>query len=361
MSFLYKPLTSEYQSQYTWKLRTHNRGPQDILEKQLEELKELQDANKKRLTMLEEEMRSQFIPDEDELKITEREFKPNFLSRDNDNNFSVPKRETEELILPKLSDDTNVTKADNRNINNNGRPSSSSSHYSIRSNRGSCSSGYRSPKEVPPEKQVDALVGHFRRDGYGNNPWIGNKPTSFEYEKMKRHSSSKANIKNYDDNLVLRRAKLYDEYRKEIDLKRLRFLFPYVNFDELNWNAETQTYDDGVISGTFLSEYGDKYINWSRLPFPYNRRFERTSQKISRNEGNNVGVSTSDDIKNEESIHSLTKQMDNNLVLNEENLDFCKRCNGYYIKPNKTSSSDINKTVNSCGDNIVTYEQQPPY
>jgi len=360
MYFLYKPLTSEYQSQYTWKLKTHNRGPQDILEKQLEELKELQEANKKRISMIEEEMKSQFLPDEDELYITEREFKQNFPPKgyNNDNVSSVPKRETEDLVLPKLSDNTNVTKADNnnKNINNNGRPSSSSSHCSIRANRSSCSSGCRSPKEVKlaPEKQVDALVGHFRRDGYGNNPWIGNKPTSFEYERMKRTPKSYANIKKYDGNLLLRRAKLYDEYRKGIDLKRLKFLFPYVNFDELNWNAETQTYDDGVISGTFLSEYGDKFINWSRLP--YNGRFERTSQKISRNENNNVGTSTSDDKREEAKSSINTKQTDTNLVINEEDLDFCEKCNGYYIKPKRNIS---NRTSNN-GENILTYEQQPP-
>jgi len=48
MSFLYKPWTSEYQSQYTWKLRNNFRKPKDILEKQLEELKQLQEANNKK-------------------------------------------------------------------------------------------------------------------------------------------------------------------------------------------------------------------------------------------------------------------------------------------------------------------------
>jgi len=52
MSFLYKPWTSEYMSQYTWKLRNQFRKPQDILEKQLEELKQLQEENNKKIIII---------------------------------------------------------------------------------------------------------------------------------------------------------------------------------------------------------------------------------------------------------------------------------------------------------------------
>jgi len=41
MSFLYKPWTSEYQSQYTWKLRNQFRKPQDILEKPIRGIKRI--------------------------------------------------------------------------------------------------------------------------------------------------------------------------------------------------------------------------------------------------------------------------------------------------------------------------------
>eukprot|EP00833_Pecoramyces_ruminatium_P016299 jgi/Orpsp1_1/1190331/evm.model.d7180000078314.1 len=362
MSFLYKPWTSEYQSQYTWKLRNQFRKPQDILEKQLEELKELQDANNKKLSMLENELKTKFIPDDDELYITERIFKKE--AKDVNSNDAKTTKGSEDLVLPKLSDDSNVVKADS--CNNNNRPSSSSSNRSGKSNKANRSSGCKSPnnyvttttttttttvKETRPSinEQVDALVSHFRRDGYGNNPWLGNKPTSFEYEKMKKLPPSKANIKNYDDNLKLRRAKMYDEYRKEIDLRRLKQLFPYVNFDELNYNAQTQTYDDGIISGTYLSEYGDKYVNWNHPPYPYNKRFERCSQKISQNHDNTVGTSTSEDKKNEavSSINSLSKQMEKKLVLEDEDLEICEKCNGYYIKPQKTSNT--NNTSNNEG------------
>jgi len=332
MSFLYKPWTSEYQSQYTWKLRNNFRKPKDILEKQLEELKQLQEANNKKLSMLEYDLKSKFIHDEDELYITERIFKksPSKEVETKKDNIAVSSRDTDDLVLPKLSENTNVTKAEN-----------SKNPPSIKSNR---SSGCRSPKngavkenKLTVDEQVDALISHFRRDGYGNNPWIGNKPTSFEYEKMKKFPPSKATIKDYDENLKLRRAKMYDEYRKEIDLRRLKQLFPYVNFDELNYNAQTQTYDDGIITGTFLSEYGDKYVNWNHPPYPYNRRFERCAQKISRNYDNNVGTSTTEDKKNEHvsSINSLSKQLDQKLAIKDDDLEVCDKCNGYYIKPQK--------------------------
>ncbi|OUM64969.1 hypothetical protein PIROE2DRAFT_8113 [Piromyces sp. E2] len=185
MSFLYKPWTSEYQSQYTWKLRNQFRKPQDILEKQLEELKQLQDENFKKLSLLEDSLREKFIPDDDELYITERKVK-----------------KEEELVLPKLSDDCNVTRAENVELPPINRPSSISSNHSSKSNKAkSCKSPNVEPcvkedkKHKEVNEQVDELIAHYRRDGYGNNPWIGNKPTSFEYEKMKKLPTSKTYIK----------------------------------------------------------------------------------------------------------------------------------------------------------------------
>jgi len=204
-------------------------------------------------------------------------------------------------------------------------------------------------------EQVDALVSHYRRDGYDNKPWIGNKPTSFEYEKMRKLPTSKTNIKNYDENLKLKRAKLYDDYRKEIDLRRLKQLFPYVNFDELNYNAQTQTYDDGIISGTYLSEYGSQYVNWSCPPLPYSRHFEKCAKKISANYDNNVGTSTSEDKKNGlDNIDSVTKSMEK-LKVEDEDVEICNKCNGYYFKKDKKASN-----ANASGDKIVMYEKQPP-
>jgi len=354
MSFLYKPWTSEYQSQYTWKLRNQFRKPQDILEKQLEELKQLQDENNRKLSLLENSLRDKFIPDDDELYITEK----------------IAKKE-EELVLPKLSENCNVTKAENANPPN--RPSSSTSNHSSKSNKPKSPTPCKSPasnKDVKEEKkykdineQVDALVSHYRRDGYDNKPWIGNKPTSFEYEKMKKLPSSKTNIKNYDENLKLKRAKIYDEYRKEIDLRRLKQLFPYVNFDDLNYNAQTQTYDDGIISGTYLSEYGSQYVNWSHPPLPYSRLFGKCSQKISANYDNNVGTSTSEDKKNgldniQSTINSVSKNLEK-ISLNDEDLEICEKCNGYYFKKEKKASSS-NSGTNANGDKIVMYEKQPP-
>jgi len=328
MSFLYKPWTSEYMSQYTWKLRNQFRKPQDILEKQLEELRQLQEENNKKLSLLEDSLRDKFVPDEDELYITEK----------------VLKKE-DDLVLPKLSDDCNVTKAENVTTSN--RPSSSSSNRSAKSNKSKCStpakSGSKKDVSVKEEKkykdineQVDALVSHYRRDGYDNKPFIGNKPTSFEYEKMKKLPSSTTTIKNYDENLKLKRAKIYDDYRKEIDLRRLKQLFPYINFDELNYNAQTQTYDDGIISGTYLSEYGSQYVNWSCPPLPYSRRFEKCAQKISANYDNNVGTSTSEDKKNgidniQGTINSVSKDLEK-LKIEDEDVEICSKCNGYYFK-----------------------------
>jgi len=350
MSFLYKPWTSEYMSQYTWKLRNQFRKPQDILEKQLEELRQLQEENNKKLSLLEDSLRDKFVPDEDELYITEK----------------VLKKE-DDLVLPKLSDDCNVTKAENVTTSN--RPSSSSSNRSAKSNKSKCStpakSGSKKDVSVKEEKkykdineQVDALVSHYRRDGYDNKPFIGNKPTSFEYEKMKKLPSSTTTIKNYDENLKLKRAKIYDDYRKEIDLRRLKQLFPYINFDELNYNAQTQTYDDGIISGTYLSEYGSQYVNWSCPPLPYSRRFEKCAQKISANYDNNVGTSTSEDKKNgidniQGTINSVSKDLEK-LKIEDEDVEICSKCNGYYFKKDKASSTNAN------GDKIVMYDKQPP-
>jgi len=335
MSFLYKPFTSEYQSQYTWKLRNQFKKPQDILERQLEELRELQEANQNRLSMLEDELKTKFIPDEDELNITQRVFSKDAYKKSPPPPEVKPPKESEELVLPKLSDDTNVTKAGSCDAEKQSKCKSPSSDKGM----------------LSINDQVDALVSHFRRDGYGNNPWIGNKPTSFEYEKMKKIPPSKANIKCYDDNLKLRRAKMYDEYRKEIDLRRLKQLFPYVNFDELNYNAQTQTYDDGIISGTYLSEYGDKYVNWNHPPYPYNRRFEKCSQMISKNYGNNVGTSTSEDKRNNATApNELSKQMEK-MLLNDEEFEICDNCSGYYYKQ---------KNVDSNGNKIVTFDEEPP-
>ncbi|ORX63390.1 hypothetical protein BCR32DRAFT_279240 [Anaeromyces robustus] len=363
MSFLYKPWTSEYQSQYTWKIRNQFRKPQDILEKQLEELKELQEENFKKLSLLEDSLKSKFIPEDDELYITEKKI--------------VPKKETkeEELVLPKLSDDCNITKAENVEVTTQKRPSSSSSNRSSKSNKSNGSSKSKNASKNTTNKdkccksqkdineQVEALISHYRRDGYGNNPWIGNKPTSFEYEKMKKFPSSKASIKNYDENLKLNRAKMYDAYRKEIDLRRLKQLFPYVNFDELNYNAQTQTYDDGIISGTYLSEYGSQYVNWNRPPAYYAKRFEKCAQKISENYDNNVGTSTVDDSKDDinETVNSLTKNVEK-IGLEDEDLEICDQCNGYYMKKEKKSSTNNNsgEASNKDGDKIVMYEKQPP-
>jgi len=160
------------------------------LEKQLEELKQLQEANNKKLSMLEDDLKSKFIPDEDELYITEKIFKKNPSNEGDEKKeeITVSSRDTDDLVLPKLSEDTNVTKAEN--VKN---------PPSVKSNR---SSGCRTPNngavkenKLTVDEQVDALISHFRRDGYGNNPWIGNKPTSFEYERMKKFPPSKATIK----------------------------------------------------------------------------------------------------------------------------------------------------------------------
>jgi len=180
--------------------------------------------------------------------------------------------------------------------------------------------------------------------------------------------------KNYDENLKAKRARIYDEYRKEIDLRRLKQLFPYVNFDDLNYNAQTQTYDDGIISGTYLSEYGDKYVNWNHPPFPYSRRFDRCAKKVAESYENNVGTSTLEDKKNEDfstTITSLTKNVEK-LGLNDEDLEICEKCNGYYIKKDngtkskdgavktttKTTTSTTTTTTN--GDKIVMFDKQPP-
>ncbi len=159
------------------------------MEKQLEELKQLQDENNKKLSLLEDSLRNKFIPDDNDLYISEKKVK-----------------KEEELVLPKLSNDCNVTKAEN--VDPPKRPSSSSSNHSEKANKPkspTCKSpanGNSKNADVKEEKkyknideQVDALVSHYRRDGYDNKPWIGNKPTSFEYEKMKKLPSSKTNIK----------------------------------------------------------------------------------------------------------------------------------------------------------------------
>jgi len=57
MSYFYKSWTSEYQSQYTWKLENKYRKPQDILEKQLDELKQYQNESKNKLSLLEKQLR----------------------------------------------------------------------------------------------------------------------------------------------------------------------------------------------------------------------------------------------------------------------------------------------------------------
>ena len=155
------------------------------MEKQLEELKQLQDENFKKLSLLEDSLREKFIPEEDELYITERKVKK------------------DDLVLPKLSDDCNVTKAENIELPPINRPSSSSSNCSSKLNKAKsppCKSPNVEPvkeekKHKEVNQQVDELLSHYRRDGYGNKPWIGNKPTSFEYEKMKKLPSSKTNIK----------------------------------------------------------------------------------------------------------------------------------------------------------------------
>ena len=154
--------------------------------------------------------------------------------------------------------------------------------------------------------------------------------------------------------MKLKRAKIYDEYRKEIDLRRLKQLFPYVNFDDLNYNAQTQTYDDGIISGTYLSEYGSQYVNWSHPPLPYSRLFDRCSHKISANYDNNVGTSTSEDKKNgldniQNTINTVSKNLEK-ISLNDDDLEICEKCNGYYFKKEKKAN----------GDKIVMYEKQPP-
>ncbi|ORX53872.1 hypothetical protein BCR36DRAFT_403503 [Piromyces finnis] len=346
MSFLYKPWTSEYQSQYTWKLRNQFRKPQDILEKHLEELKQLQDENFKKLSSLEETLKNKFIPEDDELYITEKKIK-----------------KEESLVLPKLSDSgNNITKAENVELPPIKRPSSASS------NKGSKAGDVGVKEEVKHKEineQINALISHYRGDGYGNKPFIGNKPTSFEYEKMKKIPTSKTTIKNFDENLKEKRAKIYDAYRKEIDLRRLKHLFPYVNFDELNYNAQTQTYDDGIISGTYLSEYGSQYVNWNHPPFPYSRRFDRCAKKIAEKYENNVGTSTLEDKENNiisNSITSLSKNIDK-LGLNDEDLEICEKCNGYFIKrDNGKVKSDVSvkSSTTTNTEKIVKFDKQPP-
>jgi len=344
MSFLYKPFTSEYQSQYTWKIRNHFRKPQDILEKQLEELKQLQDENFKKLSLLEESLKERFIPEDEDLKITEKKFK-----------------KEENLVLPKLSaEDGCVTKAENIEL-----PPIVEKPVSVKSEKSSPNTNDKKDEKKHKEvnEQVEALISHYRRDGYGNNPFIGNKPTSFEYEKMKKLPSSTTTIKKYDENLKEKRARIYDEYRKEIDLRRLKQLFPYLNFDELNYNAQTQTYDDGIISGTYLSEYGSQYINWSNPPFPYSRRYARKSKTYE----NNAGSSTFDDKKKEAAaptVDSLTKNIEK-LDLKDEDLEICEKCNGYYLKKEKKNTKAKAETAKGAkaatnGDKIVMFDQQPP-
>jgi len=335
MSFLYKPWTSEYQSQYTWKIRNQFRKPQDILEKHLEEIKQLQDENLKKLSLLEESLKGKFVPEEDELGITERKIK-----------------KEENLVLPKLNtEDGCITKAENVVLPPiTDRPSSASKSVKAEKSCKSPVADDKKEEEKNQEKkhkevneQVEALISHYRRDGYGNNPYIGNKPTSFEYEKMKKLPTPLTTIKNYDENLKEKRAKIYDAYRKEIDLRRLKQLFPYVNFDDLNINAQTQTYDDGIICGTYLSEYGAQYVNWSCPPLPYSRRFEKAANKVKTYE-NNVGSSTLDDSKKKKeeeitdsTITSLTKNVEK-LGLKDEDLEICEKCNGYYIKKEKPAA-----------------------